>query len=255
MGFHAVGSRGYGENTSVHSVAIATPATDGRMVINQWSNLFVTGGGIYEVKHLAEGLIYSSGQMQESVLGVAYNRPIGLMQTDVPSFSSRTILHTGVLKTAPLSPKIDEISVKKDELTNLKISLPDDQNWPTLQAGHFLYKKRLYRCSVSEGMLQKSGGSTTLQTMLQVENWNINQYYWNKKEYSVGQLYDMSLDPLIAHDLGLKSDQERDEFSFDEDKVRVYLYAEMPEEYFAHKDISAQQDGRVLYTFDLHIDQ
>src|SRR5262249_24743375 len=62
FGFATVGRRGYGEATAVHSVAIARSLPDGGEDINQWSNVFVTGGAIYTIEHGGTGRIYSSCQ-------------------------------------------------------------------------------------------------------------------------------------------------------------------------------------------------
>ena len=254
MGFHAVGSRGYGENTSFNSVAIVKPARDGRMLVTQWSNLFVTNGGVYDVKHAAEGLVYSTGQMEESVLGVAFNRPIGLMKTDVPSFSSRTILHAGIVKTAPLSPQVKTATVKNENLNDLKITLPEGQQWPTALSAKILYKNKLSNGSIQNGVFTKSGGGQNLDSALQEDQWRVNQYYWNRQKRTPEELYNMSLEPMIAHDLNLKSEEERSKYSLPDHKARVYLLADMPEEFFAQEDDSTQQNGRVLYVFDVPVD-
>ncbi len=249
MGFHTVGSRGYGEKTMVNSFALAKLAGNGRLIVTQWSNMFITKGGVYEVKHAEEGLIYSTGQTIERVPGNVLNRPAGRMITDIPSFSGRTILHTGVLKTSSIDPEVQEIKIENNSLQSLKVKLPESLDTTKCFQAFALYGNNLYGCNLYPGLLTSSGYPTPLMS-LEPSQWQVYEY-WGSQNYTVEQYYEKAFMPIIAYDLGLKSDAQNNEFTFTNHKIRIYIYADMPKEFFAPTDISTQQVGRVVYTFDI----
>ena len=71
------------------------------------------------------------------------------------------------------------------------------------------------------------------------------------------QVFRTMLQPLIARHLGLNSQQEVEDFSFPDDRVRLFVYATLPEQlqvrYAVDEDapITGRQQGRVLYCIDL----
>jgi hypothetical protein len=56
--FGVVGRRGYGEATTVNSVAIVRELPNGFASIAQWSNAFVTSGGTYRLTHDGQGTLF-----------------------------------------------------------------------------------------------------------------------------------------------------------------------------------------------------
>jgi hypothetical protein len=74
--------------------------------------VFVTAGDEYEISHKLEGTSYSSGQTEERVPGVVINCPDSMLDTDIPSFSSRTFVHAGVISED--SPEARLIVVRHD---------------------------------------------------------------------------------------------------------------------------------------------
>ena len=261
VGFHTVGRRGYGETTSVNSIAIARPGADDRWIVDQWSNVFITGGGQYAIQHQAEGLVYSTGQVHESVLGRALNRPQGVMLTDIPSFSSRTVVHTGVLKLPSLTPEIQEFETNEGRLRSAVFTLPKRPDWPSEGRARaiLLWKNRFHHASVVGGpdpvTIRFGASSSSLNQVIDRSQWMTNRYAWDQQTFPTDQLYDRTLGLLIATDLNLKSDGARDQYSLPEDELRLWVFAEMPDEFHAQGEISEQQSGRVLYSFRLSVDE
>jgi hypothetical protein len=257
MGFHTVGARGYGERTSINSVAIAKPAADGRVVLTQWSNLFVTGGGQYAVKHHAEGLAYSTGQLFEAVLGRALNRPQGAMLVDAPAFSARGIVHTGVLPGEAINLQVEEIRVENNRLRGLRMRLPEDVagNPDPLFQAQALYRDRLYALKPQAGGAYSISGEQPLTNVLDPQQWSVYQNPWQRSRFETEELYRRTFGPLIAHDLGITGQADRDAFALPLDELRIYLFTPMPEAFFAGGDTSSQQSGRVLYVVNVQVEQ
>ncbi|QDT37339.1 hypothetical protein [Stratiformator vulcanicus] len=89
FGFFMVGRRGYDEQTSVRSLVVAEAMGDGEFVATQWSNVFVTFGGDYDITHEGDFRIYSTAQDAEKVNGTISFDDLGSFLVDIPPYSSR----------------------------------------------------------------------------------------------------------------------------------------------------------------------
>jgi len=263
MGFKTVGQRGYGEQTAMHAVTLAQPMEGGRLLFRQWGNLFVTDGDDYRIRHAGNGLLYSSGQANEAVRGWIVSPPAGEFIADVPPFSSRTIAASGVAESGGFKVTVDEL-----KLGNLIDSLVIRTDPPisVLSGGaNALYQDRMYVLNaLGDGRISlvPGSGSTEWSQSLQTEQWQ--QYMYN---YGFGydsgvteqDLFNSAMRPLIAADAGIYDDQSLRRFQLAKDRVRIYLYAEMPESLYAQleyaespdRQLPAKRAGRVLYTFDV----
>lgn len=252
-GFRSVGARGYGERTCVHSMSLVKPASGERSVVTQWSSLFITGGAEYQITHALEGTIYSSGQIDERIPGVIFNRPQSLLETDIPSFSSRTFLHTGVL-SAPVPPvRIHKHEVGVGNLKTLDIEIRDESLWrdDPLFRGWVIHGTQLFPLTMpANHIMSLASSGMELKSEINSSNWQRQRFrHTGEQQNSVDDLFQQLHGPLIAYDLGITSDQVRDSFRTPENEVRVYLEARMPERFKVAGDQFPSQVGRVLYSY------
>lgn len=263
VGFRTVGARGYGEETSIHSAALVRPTADGRAIVTQWSNLFVTAGGTYEVSHPLEGNVYSSGQANEAVRGAALNRPYGKVFADVPSFSSRSLVNTGVLAGFRWSPDVEpfevevvEMDASAGELKKLSVKFKGIPPEQVLEVGVVQGRNYFALAADSEGLFQLQHVAQNLDLVLNHDAWSANVGVWNNQAddpQRLGELLNKLRPALIAWDLGLTGETQRLAFSLPNDQVRLYLFAELPQGLFA-QGISEQQSGRVVISVPLPIE-
>ena len=261
MGFKAVGQRGYGEQTALHSLTVARPVRDGRMMIQQWSNLFVTDGDDYRITHPGEGLLYSSGQFQEAVRGVVKNPPDGQFAVDIPPFSSRTIVSAAVLDVSGFQVDVEEYAAA-EKLQSLRLKVGG--GFPSAPQGTYaLFRDQMYTLQHQDGTLSLRGGGQPLKLFLRPENWD--QIYNNfgfspffTEDIDPAQLFAGALHPLIARSLGINSDERLQQLTLSHDRVRVFVFADMSAEQFpvtqyveGDQTTVSKKVGRVLYTFDI----
>jgi hypothetical protein len=93
----ALGSRGFGETASVHSLAYAEPVADDQYDVTQWVNVFVTRGGYYTLTHAGSHNLYATCQSLERVRGAVEAGAAGRFAVDMPLFSNRGFLYRGKL--------------------------------------------------------------------------------------------------------------------------------------------------------------
>jgi hypothetical protein len=107
--FSLVGKRGFGEQTQLHSLAVARQVGPGSWDVTQYANLFVTDGGPYEVRYASETGAFSTGSRREAdTLAVFTPGPGGKMQVEMPLFSRRPFLHRGRFKGPVISTTVHE---------------------------------------------------------------------------------------------------------------------------------------------------
>ena len=92
-----VGRRGYGEESSAHSVAYARPLGNGRFDVTQWTNLFTNAGGTYEIRYPGEFNLLSTCERDEKVDGMIMSGAKGGMHVKMPISSKRSYLHRAVM--------------------------------------------------------------------------------------------------------------------------------------------------------------
>lgn len=262
MGFKSVGQRGYGEATGLHSMAIARPLGDGRLLIQQWTNLFVTDGDDYRITHPGgDGLLYSSGQTHEPVNGYIVNPPGGRFDdVDIPPFSSRTIASSAVLTDRPVGATAITFVADDSRLRDLRVRIDPVVSGSAREA-LVLYEGSVYTLSRQEDdeWLLRSGG-VPLANFLRADSWHDVNYGmpfgWDD-DPDVEELFETAMRPLLAKCLGIRDEATQNRRVLANDRARLFVYTDMPEElspqceYVDGNVLEAQIAGRVLYIIDV----
>ncbi|MBL8848626.1 MAG: hypothetical protein JNG89_03040 [Planctomycetaceae bacterium] len=262
VGFKQVGQRGYGEQTAMHAMTIAQPLDGGRLMFRQWGNLFVTDGDDYRITHDGSGLLYSSGQSNEAVRGWIVSPPAGEFIADVPPFSSRTLACAGVSKSGGFTPIVDELKIG-DRLDALRVHL--DPPLPTTDVpvtALALYRDQMYTLTPEEGGYRLVAAERPFSTALESETWMQQTYYYggfDDSEISENELFKSGMLPLVAANANIADEPSLKQFQLSGDRVRVYLFTEMPEALFPtlsfadapDRPVTPKRAGRVLYVFDV----
>lgn len=261
MGFKTVGQRGYGEETALHAMTIAQPLDGGRLLFRQWGNLFVTDGDDYCIRHTGNGLLYSSGQANEAVLGWIVSPPAGEFVADVPPFSSRTIAAAGVADTGGFTPVVEALRFG-EHLEELLLRLDPPPPARPL-AAHALFRDQLYNLeATSDGRLKLIPSRQDWQFFLNAGQWqqySMNYGFGYDTDVSEADLFLSGMQPLMAANLAIHDEPTMKRFQLSPDRVRVFLFADMPEPLFPtlefldapDRPLTAKRVGRVLYTFDV----
>mgnify|MGYP007073180110 CR=1 FL=1 len=261
MGFKTVGQRGYGEQTSQHSVSIVRPIDSEYALVRQWSNFFVTDGDEYVIHHDGgSGLLYWTARTQEQVEGVVVALHQGHFVTDIPPFSSRTLASAGVQPWTGFSARAVEFEADS-HLRALKVELSG--TLPEASAvAYAVFRDQVYRMSRQDTALLLGSTEGSIKSFLEPGKWNAGLQNYGFMYSDDGQtpekLFETSVRPMMAHDLGIHNDDMRERAILSDDRVRLYIYSTMPEEMFAETEyldgsgaLESNREGRVLYVLDL----
>ncbi|MFN8857063.1 MAG: hypothetical protein ACK50P_15970 [Planctomycetaceae bacterium] len=283
--FFWVGRRGAGEASIVDTLFFAEQIEPGRFRLSGWSNVFVTQGGNYEFQQEGTGRMYSSGQSSEGLRGMIRNGAEASLVTDMPPFSSRSILSHMIAE----GPKI-EASVRKVEISSssgLRYEFKSDrvmkrteQMVPALARlelelrGKFrstppgrilvVFGGRVYEMSAGNkaaadgGMvLTVQSGGTPLPQFLKVSEdafGNMNAFMSTGVENTPATAYRTGLDKAVQKGLGLRSSRDVFEFELPTDRVRLLIYDDPPPEFRFEGDQLPKQRGRCLYSLDVPLE-
>lgn len=266
--FLAIGSRGYGESTSMCSTAALRQLPDGRWDVEQWSSLFVTSGSNYTLTHPGETLAYSTAQAYEKIGGSIENGERGAFSVDMPPFTFRTFAHRNQIVSEPVEVTIDAV-----EFGSRSDSMPDSEFVPlkSLKAqvrgrlpsvpkfGYVIYGDHIYTLDRTafvsgEGNLI-TGEPMGTHAIVPIMNRRFRRFEGNVRE-NPEQGLDRFAVWMMARNMDLRRGFDVVDFQLPKDQVRIYLCGDLPDELHAvdATDRDARlgnQFGRVLYCIDV----
>lgn len=253
--FAYVGQRGYGEATAVHSVSIAKPLPDGQMDVSSWSNIFVTGGAIYQVKHNAFGTLYSTCNDHEQVKGEINNGAEAVFNVDIPPFSNREMAMRA--KVPYEGPKITIESFKETSGRLGELTL-DVQGLKSADAEkqYVLIGNMFYLLNWQNGKLVMANETGNVVGMLRVEEKHNqyqygNPYMYDYNKQTPAERYSQMFDLLLSRGLSVSRIKDAEQLRLPPGMMRVFLYAKAPGEFAVQNKRLGNQEGRVLYCITL----
>lgn len=273
--FGVVGQRGYGEATAVHSVAIIRPLPNGVADVAQWSNAFVTAGGLYEIHHQGTGQTYSTCNITEGVNGQILCGVDARFVVDIPPFSSREFAHRTVVELETPRIKATDMEWNGEQLRSLTLEF--DRKLPEkIEHLMLLHQHQFYQLSPaasatelagdllpegrpqappSNGLLYTLGSSIgdaePFLQMAQQNSWQTPFATWGEQERPTEEHYRELLLPLIARSLNIVRQGDASRPLLPKDVVRVIYCAPLPEALFAQSPYLGKQEGWAVFAIDV----
>lgn len=284
-----IGRRGAGESTLVDSLLLAERSDVGRYRVSGWSNVFVTTGGDYELKHDGSGRMYSSGQSSERMRGIIRSGAEAALIADMPPFSSRTLL-SRIEATAPdVEARIRQVQIgtgqatryefKSDRLVNKKLEMvPLLQNLElelTVKDGGVkplaawaVFHQQVYALNLSESrevaavsIASCRLGGQPLPQFFRVEDGfmgglsNFGPYgYGYSGELDRQAVYTDGIRMMIQAALEFHTTRDVLEFELSSDRIRVFIETELPRQFWLQGEQLQKQQGRCLFCLDVPVE-
>ena len=247
--FAYIGRRGYGERTTYSTVSLARHIAADRYDVTTWTNLFVTRGDDYEIKHPASHNLYSTGDVYEKINASIRNGREGAMITEIPVFSGRQFIHRGTVNgIAP--PKMTS-GTGSDNRQGGTWQLPSDisvkKAWIRTQDG-------LFDCSINEEQ-----GTTTLLSRDQAGYWDsYHNYGWNTEDRGFDQTMIEAGHHLLQHLTGglenPHGNNVRIRTNLEKSDVHLFLLANVPTSGLPVEQFPLQQ-GYTLFHFQYNYEK
>lgn len=253
--FLAVGRRGYGEETIVHSVAVAQHIDDGVWDVTQWASAFVTRGDRYQLAYAGDGAVFSTSPEQEAVNGTIATAEAGqanrALAVDIPPFSSRPFVSRHRAQLKGLEARVTAC-VGGDRLSELVIRVgdvfPDDPLEIFALCGGIAYRMRR---SAGELTLDQSTNSKIGSVLDQNELQSWSDGFFGRGDVTVEERYERLFHPLLAAVLSIQKVSDLKILWVPPDRIRLLVYAPTPAEFHLQGDAFPRQQGYTLFCYDL----
>ena len=262
-GFNVAGARGYGEETILQTVAIVRPLAEG-CEFRQWSNLFVTRSGIYQLSQNGDGAM-DGNQERETFTAAVESAPKMQMKASIPPYASRGFVTQGRLACVPV--RCETVDWQDAGTFKLQIRVTGLESTKVINAMAY----RAFDRTVQEIPLQWDPDTKilTANSAPQPPSWLQNQQQYgyepevqltlretNAQKWKRFQEKSAKI-PLTVTALNIVT---ANQYNQAENKasspltggqIRVLILADMPVALFPDVDFAALKEGAVLYCCDL----
>lgn len=254
--FSYVGQRGYGEATAVHTVAIAKPLSDGQMDVASWSNIFVTSGALYDVRHNSFGTLYSTCNDHEQVRGMINNGAEASFKVDIPPFSNRELAMRAKIPFEGPKLTVESATSTNGRLSELKIDVQGIKQ-SDVEKQFALVGNMFYLMTWQDGKLVLQSETGNAVGFLRVQDKHNNSYgygypyNYDYNKRTPAERYTQMFELLMSRGLNVSREKDAEQLQLPPSMVRIYLYAKMPGEFAVQNKRLGNQEGRCLYCISL----
>lgn len=260
--FLVIGRRGYGESTSLHSLAVARCEDDTHWNSLQYNTLFVTGGDRYRIEEKNRQTLIGSGALDERVEAVSTSGNSASYVSRIPPFSSQAVMCRRRLTLDSWDLAIANIAQNGQDLTQLTMTFNDKFPVGSDVQYFIMHGKRIHTAKLSESSKQLSLAniSESLQTFCTGEqeiNDNLMLTPWgatrrtDRVEDPVQECYRKSLPKMVQRSLADDFVEDIRLFQLPPGKIRLLVYAPIPVSAELPVDTEANRGGRILYVREM----
>ncbi|MEO2016398.1 MAG: hypothetical protein ABGZ53_18730 [Fuerstiella sp.] len=258
--FLAIGQRGYGESTTVQTLAVARAEDNTHWSVMQWNALFVTSGDSYQAMAPDQQAVYSTGETIDRAEAQIVPGNSGGITMQIPPFSTQTFVSRRRLASADWRLQISDIDLRLSGLVSL--SIQTGANFPAADMNKYLVLagRRLYEMKYDDSTkrLNLFGAKRRLAEYCQP---NFDFQYtnrWNGQEKEdlrtpTERFYDESLPALVQRDLLDDLVHNVARYELPADRVRLFVYTAVPDEFMISVSAEARSTGRILFSKDLFL--
>jgi len=255
--FAIVGRRGYGEATAVNTTAIIQALPDQMADVAAWTNIFVTSGGDYEIRHPGEGALYSTCNTSEKVPGTIINGADANFLVDMPPFSSREFAHR--LRLPLALPRVHLVNPDQSIRGSIQgQKFQSDTDFPVMAESFvMLHGTDFYTVTKKDRELTAGsilGGPEGYLRIGQDNGWNYGYSGWDNREQPVIDKYRELVIPLISRSLNIGSRGDAQAFGLAPNVARLIYFAPLPAGLNIQNAYLGKQDGWGIYVLDIDLD-
>ena len=260
--FLLIGRRGYGEATSVHTLAIARAEDETHWSLFEYSTLFVTDGDNYTIDSKDQQALLASGASEESVEADITSGNTASFVSRIPPFSNQSLLSRRRLTADDWKLAITGFSQSGSQLTNLTLACGDKFPSGKDVQCFVLHGRDVHGATIdaTKNELTLANSRQRFQDFCQPENQDGSGRFATPFGFVPNR--DPEPDPLLKcfkdalprlAQRSLVDDcvENISRFRLPEGRVRLMVYAPIPVSMQLSVRAEARRDGRILYIRDL----
>lgn len=262
--FLFIGQRGYGETTSLHTLAVARAEDATNWSSLEYRTLFVTSGDLYTLDDKDRQTLLASGAADERADALMTAGNSASVIARVPPFSSQSMIFRRRLTLDDWNLTITDVEQSGSELTAFNLSF--NQKFPLHKDNKYfvIHGKRIHTLKVDEArrLLMYAGPSSLLPSfcapaqelgslpVVMTAGGRIAPDGTEILDDPVEECFRKSLLKLVARSAADDFYADLKRFELPEGRVRVLIYAPIPAAQDMSVSAEVKRDGRILYVRD-----
>lgn len=263
--FLFIGQRGYGETTSLHTLAVARAEDATHWSSLEYRTLFVTSGDLYTLDDKDRQTLLASGAADERADAVMTAGNSASMIARVPPFSSQSMIFRRRITLDDWNLAITSVEQSGSELTTLTLSF--GEKFPLHEENQYfvIHGKRIYTLKADDAkkQLTYAGGGLLLTTFCApVQEFNngfptaltaggmVGPDGEEVLDDPVAECFRKSLLKLISRSAADDFYADLKRFELPEARVRILVYAPIPAAQDMTVSADVKREGRILYVRD-----
>ena len=260
--FLFIGRRGYDESTSLHSASIARAEDDTHSSLLQLTTLFVTEGNTYSMTDKDHQTLLASGASEESVDALITSGNMASFVSRIPPYSSQAVRSRSRIEIDNWNLAVTSLSQQGDELKDLTIAFGDKFPNDPLVESLVIHGRHLHHTQIDRqrGQLSLVSRRELLRSYCQKAKSNMlgasalqpyQELEVEEPKDPVEACFKRMLPHLVRRSLVDDFVRDVGKFRLPEDRIRLLVYAPMPENQHLSVNADVRRTGRILYVRDL----
>ena len=263
--FLFIGQRGYGETTSLHTLAVARAEDATHWSSLEYRTLFVTSGDLYTLDDKDRQTLLASGAADERADALMTAGNSASVVARVPPFSSQSMIFRRRLTLDDWNLAITNVEQSGSELTALTLSF--NEKFPLQKDNKYfvIHGKRIHTLKADDAKKQLTyagGGSPLMSFCSPVQEFD-NSFPMvvttrgivgpdgnEVLDDPVAECFSKSMLKLIARSAADDFYADLKRFELPEGRVRILIYAPIPAAQEMTVSADVKRAGRILYVRD-----
>jgi hypothetical protein len=263
--FLFIGQRGYGETTSLHTLAVARAEDATHWSSLEYRTLFVTSGDLYTLDDKDRQTMLASGAADERADALMTAGNSASVVARVPPFSSQSMIFRRRLTLDDWNLAISNVEQSGSELTALTLSF--NEKFPLQKDNKYfvIHGKRIHTLKADDAKKQLTyagGGSLLMSFCSPVQEFD-NSFPMvvttrgivgpdgnEVVDDPVAECFSKSMLKLIARSAADDFYADLKRFELPEGRVRILIYAPIPTTQEMTVSADVKREGRILYVRD-----
>ena len=259
--FLFIGRRGYGETTTLQTLAIARAEDATHWNVLEWDALFVTSGNNYTAGAAGQQSVYSTAETMNVADATILTGNQGEIEMRIPPFASQTFVCRRRIESADWKLKPIRIASQPSGLTVLTLETGD--RFPAAEDAQYLalVGRRMYELKYKPktGRLELFATRSRLSTFCYSSVMNTFALTPSpvRKRTPAEQLTEMeqfhkdSLPRLVRRSLLDELVFRPSQFELPPNRIRLFVYTDIPDDFAITASTEAKRTGKILFIKDV----
>ena len=256
--FLFIGRRGYGERTTLHTIAVSRIEGSTTQNVMEWNALFVTTGGQYTITGTGEQALFAIPQLQQQTNAVMTGGNSGQLSVGIPPFSTQPFICRRQLPVADWQLKVTGFQqAEKGKIANLQIQCGPAFKIDEGAKLRLQYGRNLYHVSFDEStrLLKQTRPGGSLARFCNQYSQHRGSFGWEYHGTDMAEhFYDGLLPGAILRSFAEDGIYDPLELDLPADRIRLFVYTVLPSDHFVTTNTNARKQGRIMYVRDIPLD-